>query len=316
VRVPATSANLGPGFDSLALALTLHDVVRARVTGGGLSVEVSGVGQADLPRDEQHLVVRAMRAAFEVVGRQPPGLSLSCENAIPHGFGFGSSAAAIVAGLLAARALSGELGAERLSDDAVLGLAAQIEGHADNVAACLRGGLTIAWTAGPVGRAGPVGSATSAGTVRCARLDPLPGLKAVLCVPDVPLATEAARAVLPEGVPHADAAANAARAALLVAALTQVSGSLAESALLDATEDFLHQRYRASAMPGTAELLAALRGAGIPAVVSGAGPAVLALIAPGAATGVDAVAAIAADSGRAWTVRALDIDRDGATTTW
>jgi len=174
----------------------------------------------------------------------------------------------------------------------------------------LSGGLTIAWTAGPPGAAG------SAGPVRYARLDPLPGLKAVLCVPAVPLATEVARAVLPEVVPHADAAANAARAALLVGALTQASRSLAESALLDATEDFLHQRYRAGAMPGTTKLLAALRGARIPAVVSGAGPAVLALIVPGVTVGPEAVAAIAADSGRAWTVRALDIDRDGAITTW
>ena len=303
VRVPATSANLGPGFDSLALALSLHDLVQARATSSGLSVEVNGIGHADLPRDERHLVVRAMRAAFDAVGGQPPGLALRCENAIPHGFGFGSSAAAIVAGLLAARALTGERGAERLPDQAVLGLAAEIEGHADNVAACLRGGLTIAWTAGP------------AGPVRCARFDPLPGLKAVLCVPAVPLATEVARAALPEVVPHADAAANAARAALLVGALTRASGSLAASVLLNATEDFLHQRYRAATMPGTAELLAALRGAGIPAVVSGAGPAVLALIAPGVAAGPDAVAAIADDSGRAWTVRPLDIDLDGAITT-
>jgi homoserine kinase len=185
----------------------------------------------------------------------------------------------------------------------VLGLAAGLEGHADNVAACLSGGLTIAWTAGP-----------ARDQVRRARLFPLPGLKAVLCVPAAPVVTEAARAVLPEVVPHADAAANAARAALLISALTaRDSGALPGQALFDATEDFLHQRYRASAMPETAQLLAALRAAGVPAVVSGAGPAVLALIVPGAAASPDEVAAIAAATGPAWTVLVLDVDRLGAT---
>ncbi len=151
VRSPATSANLGPGFDALGLALSLHDEVHAEVTGSGLHIEVSGVGERTARYGEGHLVVRAMRAAFDAIGGQPPGIALRCVNAIPHGFGLGSSAAAIVAGVLAARALSGGAGAARLPDDAVLRLAADIEGHADNVAACLAGGLTIAWDAGPSG---------------------------------------------------------------------------------------------------------------------------------------------------------------------
>src|SRR5262252_9546123 len=146
VRVPATSANLGPGYDSLGLALRLHDLVRARATGSGLTVEVAGEGAATAERGEGNLVVRAMRAAFDALGEQPAGLLLRCENAIPQGFGLGSSAGAIVAGLLAARALCGERGTKRLPDDAVLQLAAELEGHADNVAACQAGGLTIAWT--------------------------------------------------------------------------------------------------------------------------------------------------------------------------
>jgi homoserine kinase len=201
--------------------------------------------------------------------------------------------------------LSGGSGPERLPDDAVLQLAAALEGHADNVAACLAGGLTIAWDV-----AGP-------GSARSLRLEPLPGLKAVLCVPAVPLATEAARQVLPASVPHADAAKNAARSALLVAALTGTgltrAGLKVESSLLlDATQDFLHQPYRASSMRATAYLIGALREAGIPAVVSGAGPAALALIVPGVTSGPDAVAAIADKSGPGWTVSVLDIDRDGA----
>jgi len=295
VRTPSTSANLGPGFDALGLALCLHDEVRVRVIDGGLRIEVSGVGEPTAGHGESHLVVRAMRAAFDVLGRQPPGLSLSCQNTIPHGFGLGSSAAAIVAGVLAARALSGESGAARLPDQSVLQLATDIEGHADNVAACLAGGLTIAW---------------SAGSVRCLRLDPAPGLSPVLCVPTLPLATEAARKVLPATVPHADAARNAARSALLVAALTRPVTDA--GLLLDATLDFLHQPYRADSMPGTAELVAELRKAGIPAVVSGAGPAVLALVVPGVTAEPEAVAGIAADTGNDWSVRNLEVDRDCA----
>jgi homoserine kinase len=320
VQTPATSANLGPGFDSLGLALSLHDEVHAQVTGGGLRIEVVGVGERAAGYGEGHLVVRAMRAAFEVLGEQPPGIWLRCVNAIPQGFGLGSSAAAIVAGVLAARALFGGSGPERLPDDAVLQLAADLEGHADNVAACLVGGLTIAW------------DVTGPASVRCLRLDPLQGLTPVLCVPAVPLATEAARQLLPEAVPHADAAKNAARCALLVAALTGAGltgagltgAGLTEagltrtaltadaSVLLDATRDFLHQPYRASSMRATAGLISALREAGIAAVVSGAGPAVLALTVPGVTAGPDAVAAVAHKSGRGWTVSVLDIDREGA----
>jgi homoserine kinase len=302
VRVPATSANLGPGFDAFGLALGLHDVVHASVIGSGLEIEVSGIGEPTATDGERHLVVRAMRAGFDVLGGQPPGIGLSCVNAIPHGFGLGSSAAAIVAGVLAARALRTG-GVEQLPDDAVLQLAADLEGHADNVAACLAGGLTIAW-----GRCrDPAG-----GSVRCLRLDPLSGLTPVMCVPAEPLATATARQVLPGSVPHADAAKNAARAALLVAALTLDPPLTDLGVLLDATEDFLHQPYRADSMRGTAELVRVLRAAGIPAVVSGAGPAVLALVMPGARAAQAAVTAIAAEAGDEWTVRALSVDRDGA----
>ncbi len=204
VRVPATSANLGPGFDALGLALSMYDVVEARADGTGLSIEVSGQGERTATAGEGHLVVRAMREAFGITGGQPPGIALRCDNRIPHGRGLGSSAAAIVAGILAARALAGD-GAARLPDDAVLGLATEMEGHPDNVAACLGGGLTIAWTA--------------AGGPRMTRLSPLPGVVPVALVAPEPLATEAARRVLPQSVPHADAAANAGRSALLVAAL-------------------------------------------------------------------------------------------------
>ena len=157
VRVPATSANLGPGFDVLGLALGLHDEVEVAVTPAGLSIEVSGEGAAEVAdADEKHLVVRAMRVCFDDLGlAQPPGLALRCVNRIPHGRGLGSSAAAIVAGLLAARALAGA----SLDTDAVLPLANELEGHPDNVAPCLLGGLTIAWVAEQRGARDPARAA-------------------------------------------------------------------------------------------------------------------------------------------------------------
>jgi homoserine kinase len=303
VAVPATSANLGPGFDSFGLALGLHDVVVAEIAAGGLTVKVTGEGAATASAGEQHLVVRAMRTAFAHIGAPPPGLALSCQNEIPQGFGLGSSAGAICAGLLAARALAGPAGRAELPDDTILALATRLEGHPDNVAACLAGGLTIAWH--PAGSAG----------ARVARLAPLPSIAPVLCVPAAPLPTVTARQVLPAQVPHADAAANSARAALLVTALTSQP-----DLLMDATEDFLHQGYRAAAMPATARLIAALRAAGVPAVVSGAGPSVLALTVTGGsggsgapAGGSGAVAAIAAADAADWRVLALRVDRAGAT---
>src|SRR6202050_3965724 len=258
VRVPATSANLGPGFDALGLALTLYDDVEAWVPPSGLSIEISGEGADLAAAGEVHLVVRAMRATFAVTGSQPPGIGLRCVNRIPHGRGLGSSAAAVVAGILAARALSGPT-AGKLPDDALLGLASDMEGHPDNVAACLAGGLTIAWSA--------------SGGPRLIRLEPASFLTPVVCIAAAPVRTDVARGLLPEMVPHRDAAANAGRSALLVAALTQPGTG--PDVLLAATQDWLHQDYGASAMSQTHALVRSLRAAGLPAVVSGAGPSVL-----------------------------------------
>lgn len=256
VRVPATSANLGPGYDSFGLALARHDEVTATVTDGGLSIELAGEQTEGVPLDESHLVVRSMRACFDLLGGQPPGLRLRCVNRIPHGRGLGSSAAAIVAGVQLARGLVPD--GRRLLDDAgALALAGELEGHPDNVAACLLGGLTVAWL--------------QDGAVRAARLEPV-GVRPVLFIPPHRSATAAARAALPAQVPHPDAAFNVARAALLPLALTG-----RPELLLAATEDRLHQGYRAAGMPDSARLVDQLRNDGIAAVVSGAGPSVLAL---------------------------------------
>ena len=256
VRVPATSANLGPGYDALGLALSMYDDVIVRVTHGGLAVRVSGEGADDVPRTEEHLLVRAMRVAFEAMGGQPAGLRVGCANRIPHARGLGSSAATIVAGMIAARALVVD-GKCALDDAALLALATTMEGHPDNVAACLYGGLTIAWTDDGVGRA--------------VRVEPHPDVRPVAFVPPSRSSTAEARALMPTTVPLGDAADNAARSALLVHAL-----STDPSVLFPATVDRLHQPYRAPAMPLSAQLVSTLRDAGVPAVISGAGGTVLA----------------------------------------
>ncbi|MDI6097817.1 homoserine kinase [Actinoplanes sp. NEAU-A12] len=257
VSTPATSANLGPGFDALGLALTLYDDLTARVTGGGFTVTLHGEGAGELPTDARHLVIRAMLATFDEAGERPPGVALECVNRIPQARGMGSSSAAIVGGVQLARGLIKD-GQKLIDDAAALRIAARLEGHPDNVAPCLLGGFTIAWT--------------EPGGARAVKLAPAAGVRPMVFVPAELGYTASARAALPSEVPHPDAAFNAGRAALLTHALT-VDPSL----LFPATEDRLHQGYRASGMPGTAALVAALRSAGVAAVVSGAGPTVLAL---------------------------------------
>ena len=247
VTVPATSANLGPGFDSMGLALDLRDELEAEVVGDGVEVLVEGAGAEGVPRDATHLVVRAMQVAFDAMGVSPPGLRLHCRNVIPHARGLGSSSAAIVAGVTLGRALVAG-GALLLDDDRVLDLCAGLEGHPDNVAPAQLGGFVVA------GRDDDGGFYA----VPCP-VDPRVG--AVVMVPPTPVSTEQ----------HADAAADAGRAALLVAALAGQPEHL-----LRATRDYLHQDYRRPAMPESLALVDRLRADGVAAVVSGAGPTVLA----------------------------------------
>jgi homoserine kinase len=293
VRAPATSANLGPGFDSLGLALALYDDVTARVTDGGCRVTVTGEGAGELPTDETHLVVRAMHAAFDRMGGRPPGLAVECVNGIPQARGLGSSSSAIVAGVQLARGLVAEGTAARLDDAGALRLAAELEGHPDNVAPCLLGGFTIAWT--------------DDSGARAVHLKPASGIHPTVFVPDGRGLTADARAALPASVPHADAARNAGRAALLVHALTAEPGLL-----FAATEDRLHQDYRAPGMPATAALVEALRGAGVAAVVSGAGPTVLALTDPPADFLPDFPPSAAGAGGITWASTRLELSNDGA----
>jgi homoserine kinase len=300
IRVPATSANLGPAFDCAGLALTCWDTLDVSVTGGGLRVEVTGEGAGELPTDESHLVVQAFRAACAELGWAPPGLALSAHNGIPQGRGMGSSAAAVTAGVLAAWALCPDV--TEVDEAAVLRLCSELEGHPDNVAPCLLGGATLSWTT-------PTGA-------RAARLAVDPRITPVLFVPGTTLSTHLARGLLPATVSHGDAVHAAGRSALLVHALTRDPGLL-----LDATEDRLHQAQRAPAMPGSAALLARLRDDGHAAVVSGAGPCVLALavLAPGEDPGDPAAAtqvrALAGAVPEGWVCLPLQVDHDGAVVT-
>ncbi|MER6830485.1 homoserine kinase [Streptosporangium sp. NPDC000563] len=311
VHVPATSANLGPGFDTLGLALDLHDEIEAELfdpQGGpdsrSVDIVVEGEGAAELDLGEGHLIVTTMRATFDAMGLpRPRGIRLRCLNRIPHARGLGSSSAAICAGILAARALAAtpyardDRGGDRspegppeLTDDAVFALATEIEGHPDNVAPCLAGGFTVAWT-------------DAGGVPHLVRLPPHEAVRPVVLVPAHRLSTEVARGLLPKDVPHADAAANAGRAALLVAALT---ARPEPELLLAATQDRLHQDYRAPAMPRTADLVRRLREAGVAAVVSGAGPTVLAF------STVNTQDLIAPEVGNDWHIQPLDVETRGA----
>ncbi len=260
VAVPATSANLGPGFDTLGLALERRDEVTFTVADGPSSARVTGEGEDSLPDDGTHLIVRLALEHLAKRGATAPGLALQAHNVIPHSRGLGSSAAAVVAALAGAEALL-EPG-DRLDAAGLLDACARREGHPDNVAPALAGGATASW----------IDDAT--GGFRTAGLRLHPDVVPVIAVPDTRLATHTARGLLPETVPHAVAAAQAGRAALLCHALAEDP-----ALLLPATRDWLHQDFRAAAMPDSARLITALRRAGHAAVVSGAGPTVLVLAA-------------------------------------
>ncbi len=296
VRVPATSANLGPGFDTLGLALTLHDTVRVRTTASSsTTVRATGEGAGALPTDEQHLVATALIRTLHRVGRRAPGLELDTTNLIPHGRGMGSSAAAIVAGVLAANALLTP--GERLDAAHLLQWAASIEGHPDNVAPALMGSLTISWESGRA--------------FHGARVEVHPDVIPVVAIPDLSLSTETARALLPPSVSHRSAAANAGRAALLVHAL-----GADPSLLFFATQDSLHQDFRAQAMLPSATLMRGLRSEGFASTISGAGPSVMTLAVgeAGARAAEEAARSLLeqGDTPGTWRILRLAVEREGA----
>lgn len=259
--VAASSANLGPGFDSLGLALSLYDEIEVETTDFGLNIDVAGEGAGQVPLDESHLVVRALRRGLQAGGVAVGGLNIKCRNVIPHSRGLGSSAAAVVGGLAAANGLIAQSGLPELTREQLVQLSSEFEGHPDNAAAAVLGGAVVSWTENT-----DDGPSYSAAALRLH-----PNIHLFPAIPQVRSSTAETRAVLPTQVPHADASFNVSRAALLVVALTE-----RPDLLMVATQDRLHQPQRASAMPASAEFLAVLRRCGVPAVLSGAGPAVIA----------------------------------------
>lgn len=292
VTVPATSANLGPGFDTLGLALSVYDTLLVtELPAGELEIEVSGSGASEIPRDGTNLIVRTVAHVYADVDRPLPGLRIVAENGVPHGRGLGSSGAAVAAGILAAKGLlEGDI---EISDADMLRLATEIEGHPDNVAPALFGGLTIAW----VGERGP----------QHKKLLVHRGVSPLVLVPSYTMSTSKARSLQPPQVSTADAVFNVSRSALLIAALTQ-----SPELLFDATADRLHQDYRAEAMPETQRLVQALRAAGFAAVVSGAGPSVL-VLADGPGSRQDAVELAESTTDTPWDALLLAVDVRGGT---
>ena len=271
VQVPATSANLGPGFDCLGLALNMHDRYMAQVMDeAGFDIDVTGEGADNVPTTDKNLVIKAMYKGFDFLGGRPRGIALRQLNVIPHGRGLGSSAAAIVGGLALARALV-RGGNERMSHEDMLNIANEMEGHPDNVSAAIYGSANVAWQESQRGKV----------IAQSLNIEVDPRISALAFVPATEFSTSKARKMLPESIPHHDAVRNSINTAVLVQALQH-----RPDLLLAATEDYLHQSYRSDAMPQSFALMTKLRKAGVAAFISGAGPTVLLLH-----TGGDAEAA-------------------------
>jgi len=294
VQVPATSANLGPGFDSFGLAFGMYDRYVAQILDeGGLDIDVTGEGSEEVPRTDKNLLVKAINKGFDYLGGRPKGLAVRALNVIPHGRGLGSSASAIIGGLVLARSLV-LTGSDKMSDEVLLNLATEMEGHPDNVAAALFGGATIAWQDLVKGKS----------VAHAVHLPVDPRIKVMAFIPASPLATSKARKMLPESIPFADAQRNTSNAAIMTQALT-----IRPDLLFTATEDFLHQSYRQEAMPSSFALMTKLRAAGIAAFISGAGPTVLALH----TEGDDETTQLARAGGAKFEGKSLEIASRGAT---
>ena len=294
VQVPATSANLGPGFDSFGLAFGMYDRYVAQILDeGGLDIDVTGEGSNEVPRTDKNLLVKAINKGFDYLGGRPKGLAVRALNVIPHGRGLGSSASAIIGGLVLARSLV-LTGTDKMSDEVLLNLATEMEGHPDNVAAALYGGATIAWQDLVKGKS----------VAHAVHLPVDPRIKVMAFIPASPLATSKARKMLPESIPFADAQRNTSNAAIMTQALT-----IRPDLLFTATEDFLHQSYRQEAMPSSFALMTKLRAAGIAAFISGAGPTVLALH----TEGDDETTQLARAGGAKFEGKSLEIASRGAT---
>ena len=296
VRVPATIANLGPGFDALGIAIKVHLELDIEPRRDSMEITIEGEGADDLPKDETNLVVRAMNSFFDHIGRQPPGYSLHIKNPIPLAAGLGSSAAAVVGGLYAARAITGGM----VHQTEILQLATRLEGHPDNVLPALVGGLVVCY------------HGERSNDLRHVRIEPSQRLVPIIAVPREQLQTTRARSALPPDVSFDDAQFTAARAALLVAAMTTGAGS---DVLAEAMSDRLHEPTRLGMMPETAAVHAEMREAGLPVAIAGSGPSLL-LVAPRpeAATRTEQIRRICRSRNAGWRVFVSEWESEGAAT--
>ena len=291
VKVPGSSANLGPGFDTLGLALSIYDTLEVEVIESGLEVEIFGEGADDLPRDSSNLIVKAINSGLIAADVRAPGLRVVCHNQIPQSRGLGSSAAAAAAGVVAENTLAGS----PLDEDTVVQLSSEFEGHPDNAGASVLGRAVVSWTDIPVdGRSKP--------SYRAVRIPVDESIKAVALVPDFHASTNAVRKVLPSHVTHTDARFNVSRTAVMTAALQHHPHLLFEG-----TRDRLHQPYRADVLPVTAEWVNRLRNRGYAAYLSGAGPTALVLI-------TEPIEPALLDDARAAGLRVIELDVAGPVT--
>lgn len=296
VRVPATIANLGPGFDALGIAIKLHLEIDIEPRRDSIDLTIEGEGADELPKDETNLVVRSMNAFFDHIGRQPPGYSARIKNPIPLASGLGSSAAAVVGGLYAARAITGGM----IHQTEILQLATQLEGHPDNVLPALVGGLVVCY------------KGDSSQDLRHLRIEPSERLVPIVAVPREQLPTTRARSALPSDVSFEDAQFTAARAALLVAAIATGAGS---DVLAEAMSDRLHEPTRLTMMRETAAVHAEMKEAGLPVSIAGSGPSLLVVAPrPEAATRTEQVRRICRSRNAGWRVFVSEWESDGATT--
>ncbi len=297
VKVPATVANLGPGFDALGAAIKMHLEVEVEPRRDSVEIQVEGEGAETLPKDESNLVIRSMNEFFDHVGRRPPGYSVKVKNPIPLAAGLGSSAAAVVGGLYAARAITGR----NVPQVEMVKLAASIEGHPDNILPALLGGLVVCYRN------------DDGGEIKYFRLEPSDRLVPVLAVPAKGFSTEAARRALPSDVAFEDAQFTASRAALLVAALTSGAGN---DVLADAMHDRLHEPHRLKLMSETAAVHAELRAAGLAVALAGAGPSLLIVVPrPEAATRAEQIRRVCRARKAGWRVFVSEWEEQGANAT-
>lgn len=294
VKIPATVANLGPGFDALGVAVQMHLEVEIEPRRDSIDIMIEGEGAETLPQDESNLVIKAMNQFFDHVGRRPPGYSVRVKNPIPLASGLGSSAAAVVGGLFAARAVTGR----NVPQTEMIRLAVELEGHPDNIMPALLGGLVVCYGDGTDTEA------------RYLRLDPSERLVPILAVPKKGYSTQKARQALPSDVAFADAQFTASRAALLVGAMTTGAGA---DVLAEAMDDRLHEPHRLKLMSETAAVHKELRKAGLAVALAGAGPSLLVVVPrPEVATRAEQVRRVCRERNSGWRVFVSEWEPQGA----